>query len=188
MYLFHGTNLKNLKSILEDNYLKSSALLLKEGHSKTILNEGYGIYKENNFVYFSCCEKLFDKRIFNPIILYFDSKLLYDKTFYVSTVYSPAPECLGEWRIPSESDMEYKRKYKKHYKLYNLVLQKLYDNSIGKIKGGKAFQAFQQIAIKSKISLDNLIAIEFKITKNNKINKIIDYINTYYPHIIIKYI
>jgi hypothetical protein len=133
--VFNDINLfpTSLQLVLVVLPFKSSALLLEEGHSKTILNEGSSIYKENNFVYFSCCEKLFDKRILNPIILYFDSKLLYDKTFYISTVHSPAPEYLGEWRTSSESDMEYKRKYKKHYKLYNLVLQKLYDNSRNKM-------------------------------------------------------
>ena len=82
MYLCHNTTLKNLKSILKDGYLKSSSLLIKEGHPSTIINEGDGIYDKNHYIYFTCCDKLFDKRIGVDIGLYFDSKLLYNKPFY----------------------------------------------------------------------------------------------------------
>jgi hypothetical protein len=45
------------------------------------------------------------------ITLYFDSELLYNRTFYISTVHSAYPNDLGEWK--NSNKMEYKRKYKK---------------------------------------------------------------------------
>ncbi len=65
MYLFHNTTEKSLKSILQD-----------EGY-KIKCNEGDGIYKKNNFIYFSCIDKLNTREIYAECILYFHSKLLY---------------------------------------------------------------------------------------------------------------
>ena len=65
-------------------------------------------------------------------------------------------------------------------------MKKLYTESIT-LLNGKAFQTFQQCAVRNKVSLDNLIAIEFKTNKiknKNIINKIIKYIEINYPNAI----
>lgn len=182
MYIFHNTNMFQLKSILEDGYLKSYSLLKKKPKN----GEGNGLYNKNNFVYFSCTDKLFDKNIMSYITLYFNSKLLYNKSFYVSTQHSPEPNKLGEWYVKNKGKKikMYKIKYNRYYKNYNSVLKKLYKKSIS--ISNKYFQVFQQIAIKNKVNLNELVAIEFK--KNTIIpNNIKKYISKYYPNIIIKY-
>lgn len=69
-------------------------------------DEGGGIYTKNNFVYFSCTDKLYDKHIIvEETTMYFNSKLLFNKSFYLSTMHSQDPESLYE------SEMVYKRKY-----------------------------------------------------------------------------
>jgi hypothetical protein len=56
------------------------------------------IDEENNFVYFSCVDNLNNNyEIYSHIILYFNSKLLFNKTFYAATVHSPQPDYLEEW-------------------------------------------------------------------------------------------
>jgi len=71
----------------------------------------------------------------------------------------------------------------KNYKNYNNVLRKLYKQSISLLENGKAFQVFQQIAIRNKINLDELVAIEF----HDKPSKtILNYLNKYLPDVIIK--
>ena len=65
MYLIHNTTADALKSILKDGYLKSFSLL--ENLPK--FSEGSGIYNENKFVYFSCTDKLFDKRLYSRITI-----------------------------------------------------------------------------------------------------------------------
>ena len=154
MYLFHNTTLKSLKCILTDGYLKSSFLTnnAKDG-------EGSSLYDTNHFVYFSTTNKLFDNNIYSRITLYFDSKLLYNRDFYVSTVHSPEPTYLDEWKV--DDVLEYKRKYKKYYAGYDKILLKLYENSITKLPYGKAFQIFQQVAINNKVNLNNLVGIHF---------------------------
>jgi hypothetical protein len=187
MYLFHNTNLNSLKSILKDQFLKSSALLIKEGY-KEIQGEGSGLYDENIFVFLSTCEELFDPRISAQVVLYFDSNLLANKTFYISTAHSTDPEELGEWVSTENNRFEYKRKYPKNYKLYNSVLKKLYTHSINVLPKGESFQVFQQVAIKNKIPLDNLVGIEIKINlSDSKKEKITKYINKHYPNVTIRY-
>ena len=66
MYLIHNTQISALKSILKDECLKSYSLLEKPPK----YNEGGGLYIKNNYVYFSCTDKLFDKNIFSRITLY----------------------------------------------------------------------------------------------------------------------
>jgi hypothetical protein len=84
MFLFHNTNLKTLKYILKDGYLKSYSLLKKEGFNMSkIKNEGIGLYEENKFVYFSCVNELFNENIIGNITLYFNSELLFNITFWV---------------------------------------------------------------------------------------------------------
>jgi hypothetical protein len=130
MFLFHNTNMDSLKSILKDGYLKSSSILLKEG-KKMDWGEGYGIYKTNNYIYFSCIDKLFSRKIHARVILYFNSKLLYNHTFFVANLHSGSPNILGEWN--TQEGLSYKRKYKKHYKNYNNVLKSLFEESISRL-------------------------------------------------------
>jgi hypothetical protein len=178
MYILHNTDSSNIKSILKDGYLKSLDVLKKDKKNVSP-NEGDGLYTKNNFVYFTCTDKLFDKKTCGNIVLYFDSKVLLKKTFYVSTFHSYEPQ-LNLYISKSN----YKRKYEKNYTRYNYVLKKLYKNSISKLKNGKVFQIFQQIAIRTKINLDELVAIDF-IRFNKSDDKIIKYISKYYPHIIV---
>lgn len=183
MYLIHNTTTDALKSILKDGYLKSFSLLEEPPKS----NEGEGIYNENKFVYFSCTDRLFDNRIISKITMYFDAKLLFNNSFYVANMHSASPENLAEWYYTNDEGKkvkQYKRKYNKYYTKYNSVLKKLYNHSIS-LLNGRAFQIFQQVAIKNKINLNELVGIEFK-HKSKTDNIIINYITKYYPNIIIK--
>jgi len=180
MYLIHNTKASALKSILKDGYLKSYSLLEKPPKN----NEGNGLYIKNNYVYFSCTDKLFDKRTNGMITMYFNSKLLLNRSFYVSTVHSPYPNDLGEWWIKNDEGKqikEYKRKYNKYYTKYNTILKKLYDHSIS-ILNGFSFTIFQQVAVRNKVNLNELVAIEFR-DKSLITDIIINYITKYYPNI-----
>lgn len=192
MYLIHNTTISSLKSILKDGYLKSFSLL-KKLKKKLKNNDGDGIYTENNFVYFSCVKKLFDKNIYGKITMYFKSKLLFNKSFYISTVHSPNPTKLNEWFVKynNRKKKNYKKKYNKNYprNKINKVLKKLYDHSIS--INEEYFQIFQQIAVRNKVNLKELVAIEFKkeFFSDSIINYITKYyINKYYPNVVIKII
>lgn len=182
MYLIHNTHSSALKSILKDECLKSYSLLEKPPKD----NEGGSLYTKNNYVYFSCTNTLFDKNIFSHITLYFNSKLLLKKAFYVSTVHSPYPNHLDEWYVIENGKRikMYKRKYEKNYTRYNTILKKLYNYSIS-VLNGKYFQIFQQVAVRNKVSLNELVAIEFK-DKSSATNNIINYITKHYPNVIIR--
>ena len=184
MYLFHSTNISSLKSIIKDGFLQSYSLLKKLNKiPKDTL--GSGLYTENNFVYFSCVDKLFDENILGNVILYFNSKLLYNRSFYVSTVWSQYPNYLGEWNVKDKNGKkikQYKRKYNRYYSKYNTVLKKLYNNSISVYP--KSFEIFQQVAIKNKVSLTELVSIELR--KDLATDKILNFIYKYYPNIEIK--
>ena len=183
MYLIHNTNTSALKLLLKDGYLKSYSLLEKTPE----YNEGSGLYTDNRFVYFSCTDKLFDKKTYGKITLYFNSKILFNKSFYVSTTHSPYPNDLGEWYIKNDKGKRikmYKRKYDKYYKKYDTVLKKLYDISISMLNG-LSFQAFQQVAVLHKVNLNELVAISFR-DKSFVTDSIINYINKYYPNVIIR--
>jgi hypothetical protein len=188
MFLVHNTDISGLKSILKDGYIKSYSLLKKSKKPFTS-GHGDGLYTENKFVYFSYVDKLFDKRIYSEITLYFDSKLLFNKSFYVANLHTSTPNKLYEWWNKDEKGNKikmYKRKYNKYYTKYNTVLQKLYEYSISLLPHGRAFESFQQIAIRNKINLDNLVGIKFK--KNIVSDNVINYIKKYYPNVIIKII
>jgi hypothetical protein len=105
MYLIHNTTVESIKSILKNNKLKSYNLLKKEG-KKINQNEGDGLYSDNNFVYFSCTDTLFDKRTHGHIILYFDPALVL-KSFYVSSGHSFTPNKLAEWTVKNENGEKY---------------------------------------------------------------------------------
>jgi hypothetical protein len=186
MYLIHNTSTSLLKSILKDGELKSYSLLKKINKTPKY-SEGDGLYTENKFVYFSCTNKLFDKKILSDVTLYFNSKLLFNKSFYVSTMHSPEPDNLGEWLITNEDGTKYKvykRKYNRYYTKYNTVLKKLYDSSVSQLNG-EAFQVFQQVAVRNKVKLNELVAIQFN---NDKLvtDNIINYITKHYPYVKIK--
>ena len=183
MYLFHNTSSDSLKNILKQGYLKSYSLLKKEDPDVKA-NEGAGIYTENNFVFFSCVDELFKYKIYSAITLYFNSKLLFNRTFYISTSHSPEPDKLEEWK--QEGKKMYKRKYSRYYKKYLDVIKKLFNYSIRVLPDASSFQIFQQIAISNKVNLKELICIEFQ-NKNDATPYIIKYINKYYPTVEIKF-
>ncbi len=117
--------------------------------------------------------------------MYFNSKLLFDKSFYVSNLHSSTPNILSEWQTLYTDETKikmYKRKYNKNYSKYNLVLKKLYKHSINTYE--KYFQVFQQIAIRNKINLKELVSIE--INRKYVSKNIINYITKNYPNVIIK--
>lgn len=95
---------------VKDKCLKSLSLQ-KKTNKNIHANYGDGVYTENNFVYFACTNKLFDNKvsenIATGITLYFNSKLLFNKSFYVANLWSSAPQHLATW----ESDGT---KYKKN--------------------------------------------------------------------------
>lgn len=103
MFLCHFTTPSNLIEILKDNELKSNFIT---GNTE----EGQDIYKTpNHFVYFTVSRELFhafdvyelfnkNKTSYKNIILYFSPKMLQQKKFYLSTVFSPKPDDLGFWR------------------------------------------------------------------------------------------
>ena len=186
MYLLHNTDISSLKSILKDGYLKSYSLL-KKSEKTPKYSEGDGIYTENKFVYFSCVDNLSNKNINNSsITLYFNSKLLFNKSFYIANLHSSTPDELDEWWSKNDKGYRikmYKRKYNRYNIKYNSVLKKLYNYSFS-VLNGKYFQVFQQIAVLNKVKLDELVAIKFK--KGIITDSIIKYITKYYPNIIIK--
>ena len=182
MYLFHNTSSDSLKNILKDGYLKSYSLLKKEDPN-AMPNEGDGIYTENNFVFFSCVDELFKYKIHSNITLYFNSKLLFNRTFYLATCHSPEPDNLHEWK--QQGHQMYKRKYNRYYKKYNDVLKKLFNYSINILPDAASFQVFQQIAISNKVNLKELICIEFR-DKNDATPDVVQYIKKYYPNVEIK--
>jgi hypothetical protein len=181
MYLIHNTDITSLKSILKDKCLKSLSLQ-KKTNKNAQPNYGDGVYTENNFVYFSCTNKLFDNKVMVGTTLYFNSKLLFNKSFYVAYHWSSAPQSLATWKSNAS---KYKKKYNKNYTKYNSVLTKLYNYSISVLKKGEAFQVFQQIAVRNKVNLDELVAIHFH-NKSCATESIIKYITKFYPTIIIK--
>jgi len=181
MYLIHNTDITSLKSILKDSCLKSLSLQ-KKTNKKAQTNLGGDMYTENNFVYFACTNKLFDNKVMVGITLYFNSKLLFNKSFYVANLWSTAPQRLATWK---SEGIKYKKKYNKNYTKYNSVLTKLYNYSISQLKNGEAFQVFQQIAVRNKVNLDELVAIQF-YNKSFATESIIKYITKFYPTITIK--
>ena len=169
MYLFHITNHKYLKSILTDGMLKSSYLT---GN----LNQGDGIYKHIKFVFFSVIDDYESKQqIYGDVVLYFDYKMLWNRTFFVSTYHSDTPVrlCKGEQV----------KKYNQYYKYTKRVLTKLFQYSIS--KSSKVFWVFQQVAIKNQCNLKNLKMIRFQQYKPTKV--IVKLIKNKYPDVIIDF-
>jgi len=75
------------------------------------------------FIFFSIVDKYKSKyRIYADVVLYFNCKLLWNRSYYVSTVHSAYPDILGKWN----KGKDYKKKYKQYYKSTNTVLHKLF--------------------------------------------------------------
>ena len=169
MYLFHNVcDKKTLLKIIKDEKLKA-------GYLTGNINEGDGIYlpEDQKFVFFSSIDNLNSKlEISSSITLFFDYKLLYNKAYYVSTCHSAYPDELSTWNNG------------KDYKKTKDVLTKLFKNSISKLPKGRAFQVFQQIAIKKQCNLNNLVQITFNKKPSDKVIKII---KNKYPDVIIKF-
>jgi hypothetical protein len=147
MYLVHETTSQSLKKILNENCIKSLNLL-----EPKYINQGDGVYKNNKFVYFTTTDKLFDKKYIGHILIYINSDILYNRAFFVSTHHSKYPDKLYEKTI--NNIKHYKRKYNRYTKNYNEILKKLYKYSTN---FGKAYNVFQQVAIKNKINIANYI-------------------------------
>jgi hypothetical protein len=147
--------------------------LLKAPYLTNIINEGDGIYdtKDQKFIYFSVIDDLNSKyKIYSDITLYFDTKILWNRTFFIAPYHSGNPDKLNKD----------KKKYKQYYKNTNSVLNKLFNNSISK---NKVFQPFQQIAIKKQVNLKYLQAIKFNKSKPSK--ELIKLLTNEFPNIII---
>lgn len=174
MYLLHDTEFESVMDILKDGCLKSLSMILKYNKKKKA-NQGYDIYTKNDYIYFACVDTLFHKDIMGNVILYFDSKILYNRVFYVNNSHASSPNITG-------------KKYDRYYNKYDDVLKNTYKKIISGDLGSKYFQVEQQIAIKNKISLNNLVAIEFLSRKGKNIpsDKLLNYITKYYPNVLIK--
>ena len=92
------------------------------------------------------------------------------------------PQRLATWK---SDGIKYKKKYNKNYTKYNSVLTKLYNYSISVSKKGEPFEVYQQIAVRNKVNLDELVAIQF-YNKSFATESIIKYITKFYPNITIK--
>lgn len=184
MYLVHGTSVNNLFLILKDGEMKSNYLSKK-------INYGDGVYsRPNKFVYFHCERNLFSDTIYESVKLYFNSDLLFNRNFYLSTVQSPNPEYESKWTV--DGNKEIKIKYPKFTKNIHEILNKFY------FYNNDVF-VFGQVAIKNKFEITkHLVAIEFitnasKPQNNeyynkieNKKTKIINLLKKKYPNVIIK--
>lgn len=162
MFLCHFTTPSNLIEILKDNELKSNFIT---GNTE----EGQSIYKSpNHFVYFTVSRELFNafdvyelfnknKTSYNNIILYFSPKLLEQKKFYLSTVFSPKPDDLGTWREPDGTKQQ---KQSKPRGITEAAIKKVLDkfyyyNNYVYYHG--------QVAIKEKTNVKPyLVGIEFR--------------------------
>ena len=179
MFLFHTTELNSLKSILEDDYLKSYSLVKlkkvdKKNNNYLENSQGSSLYTKNKFVFFSCTDKLFDERVLGGAILYFDPKLLVNRVFYTS----------NQHIIDPQNNKQQAKKYPAHYKNIDKILSLLYKNSL-KLPDGMAFQVFQLIAVLHKVQFSKyIIAIEFRRLKDKKDIKTIEtYIKKYLPNV-----
>lgn len=149
MFIFHITTSEGLMGILKDGEIKSSALT-------GTLNEGSGIYKKSNWVYFSTTDKLFDRNANSSIILFLDSKALKNRNFYVYQGF------VGD---PKKTKL-----IKKNNPDIDKILYELYKNSI---KPGYEpyFRVFQQIAVQKRLKLGKFLR-GVMITRPGKYSKI----------------
>lgn len=181
MILFHSTNNNSINKILNNNELVSSAI------SGNLCN-GHGIYNsdDNNFIYFSTVDDHNEKYMYQEsITLFFESDLLFNRSFFVSTVQSGIPQYESKWNSGKSGKSEYKIKYAQYTSGITKILKKLFMRDIVQNNSEKIF--FQnQVAIKNRCSLKKLFMIYFDSEPSVKTMKIL---KTQYPNvkIIIKY-
>lgn len=171
MYIYHQTTLENFKKILNDGSLKSS-------DQTGILHEGYGIYEKSPFLFFSVSKDIHEKLGSNDVILYFDSSILKNRTFYVSTLHSSNPQNIGDWK--SGNKKEYRRKYSKGTPNIDSKLEQLIEDS--RNVNSKHFEInFAQVALQKSLSLKNACCIHFKVSKPSK--TLLKELQQEYPHL-----
>ena len=170
MFLFHNTTLEFLRYILKDKQLKAAYLTNN-------INEGESEYetKDQKFIYFSVIDDLKSKyTIFSDVTLYFDPKMLWNRTYYIAYSHTSKPHKLTERKNS--------KKYKQYYKYTNTVLNKLFNYAISK---GEGFQVFQQVALKKQTNLKYLKAIRFNKSKPSQ--ALFKLLSKEYPDVILKY-
>ena len=109
MYLVHMISHELIEDLLNYGYIKSLSLLQKDG--KKIAGEygwGYGTYPKSNMIFFTAVDVLFDKYTYSCVMLYFDSKVLYNKSFYINKY----------WESDSE---KHGKKYDRYYSNKKLI-------------------------------------------------------------------
>lgn len=148
MYLIHGTTYDYIKEILKTNVLLSSKIT---GN----LNEGSGIYTSNPFVFMGTTPNMPDNKLFGEVFIYLDPSILYNRVFFINNEHVSDPEKSG-------------KKYKRYNKNINKILNDTYKKSL-KLPDRKAFQIFQQIAIKNKINIAKYI-LAIYYPRENKID------------------
>ena len=178
MYLFHQTNLESLELILKQDKLKAAYLTNR-------LGDGDGVYpaKKQKFVFFGVIDKLdskYEEQLYASVTLFFNYKLLWNRTYYVSDIWTYSPNKL----IKSKNNTKmYPEKYKQYYKSTKKVLTKLFKHSVN-IYNGKSFYVFQQVAILKQCDLKYLEKIKFNNCKPS--DKIIKLLQKKYPHVILE--
>ncbi len=158
MYLFHNTTYGFINQILHDGYLYSSSLT---GN----ISEGEAIYhpRHNKFVYFLVTDKIDNENIIGRLVMFFDTKLLENRTYYVDNQHTSHPT----------------KKYPQYYPNTKKVLTKLHNDSV--LEHSKYFQVCQQIAVMNKASLKHLVAIKFKTKPPSP--SILKILKSKYPHV-----
>lgn len=172
MYLCHNTTFEYLIDILKDGELKSNKLT---GN----INEGDGIYDNNEFVYFFACPDIYENYIAGLITLFIKPNELYNRKFYISTHHTSNPDYLYDY-----GDY-YTKMYPKNYDKYNYVLNKIYNKSRNIFPEKLTFfEAFQQIAVKNRfpITTDSLVAIRINNTFGKLDNNILKILKKKYPN------
>jgi hypothetical protein len=174
--LSHETKLKYLAKILEQNELKSSAL-------SGSLNQGSGIYDKSNEIYFRAVKNIKDiTRPEGNVILFFNSKILYNKPFWISTTNSADTDThtKSTWNIKWKNDPQYSMKYKRHYKYVDKALKKLYLHSVS---AGHPMIIYNSVTVLNKINIkEHLVAIVLTPSVESKKEILEKYIKKHYPH------
>tara|TARA_Y200000002_G_scaffold370337_1_gene365686 strand:+ start:609 stop:1199 length:591 start_codon:yes stop_codon:yes gene_type:complete len=186
MYLIHETSEDSLKKILEEGQLKAAYLI---ENTEDLWCHGAGILypsNEQKCIFFNVIDSL-QKRLLSSTLLYFDSKLLNNRSFYVSGGLICAPDYIKPF---NENKKSYNRKknfhikYKQHTKNIDIILRNLLDYSYACSKD--IFLIYQQIAIKQHCNLNYLKKIRF--TGNDSVHKetkaLIRFLHKSYPHLI----
>ena len=190
MYLIHSTEEKYIKKILLDNELKSPKMTNK-------ISWGSGIYdsKHQKHIFFSVIKEKFMYAFPNPksilIYLIFDSKLLFNRKYYISNNWVAFPEYTlnKEGKNMIKYGKNYIIKYPRYYKKTNKILNKLSNDSMKVQKDDPPFNMkerirfsliFNQVAINNKCSLKYL---KFIILNKNIPKTILKILKNKYPNV-----